>query len=168
MKAYLRALPMWQPWATAFCVTNPDLKKYETRPGPTNVRGSVLIYATMDAGKAAKAFRESIDLIHELHTAHPYRQLTSADFGAIVGIVEISASEPVEMLTTISATERRWGNYSAGRWAWSRTDNVTLFEIPVPFKGKQGWMHVPIDTPGLRRELERAGRLEVLDGAFIK
>lgn len=167
MTAYLRCLPMWQPYATAFCATNPDLKKVETRPGPCNIRGSVLIYATRDAGKAATSFRRSLELINELHTAHPSRLLTSADFGAIVGIVEISSSDPVEMMT-VSDLERRWGNYGPGRWAWSRTDNATLFEIPVPFKGKQGWMHVPIETPGLRRELERAGRLDVLDGALVK
>ncbi len=159
---------MWQPWATAFCVTNPDLKRYETRPGPCNIRGTVLIYATMDAGKAAQGFRDSPDLIHELHTAHPSRQLTSADFGAIVGFVGISSSEPVEMLTEISDTERRWGNYTPGRWAWGRIDNAVLFTIPVPFKGKQGWMHVPVDTPGLRTELRRCGRLDVLDGALVK
>lgn len=164
---FLRCLPMWQPWATAFCLSN--LKELETRPGPTHVRGPVLIYATRCAGASRKAWNDPATrpLVFEVvESLHANRELAHA-FGAIIGLVDIVDSIPVSVAYP-SPRERRWGNYDTGRHAWRRTSNPVLFKSPIPFRGKQGWMHVPIDTPGLKKQLELAGRLDVFEGAFTK
>lgn len=59
--------------------------------------------------------------------------------GAVIGTVELCGCVPVESIRDkISATERAFGDYSNGRWAWELKSPFVLSK-PQPAKGKQGW-----------------------------
>ena len=129
----MRAISLWQPWATAIAV---GVKRVETRHWPTNHTGPLAIHA-------AKHWT-----ISERRYTATARELWSLggiplSFGAIVATCTLMGcrrTEDVEL--QLSEIERFYGNYAPGRFAWFLTDIVALSE-PIPFKGHQGFFNVP-------------------------
>lgn len=118
-------ITIYQPYAYAIVA---GIKRYETRPRKTNVRGRVAIHA-------AKGKPRFVTMAVDM--AMPERM--RLQFGAIIGTVEIVDCLPAEeVIHTLTERERVLGDYSPGRWAWV-LKNPVMFDMPVPAKGRQGW-----------------------------
>ena len=125
-----------QPYATAIVT---GVKRYETRPRRTNIRGLVAVHAGLK--------RTSLDLSSlnvkrtslDLSGLNPYLKTERLAYGAVVGFAEIADCVPVEEIRDkLSDMELAMGDYSPGRFAWVLKNPIKLFTI-VPAKGKQGW-----------------------------
>lgn len=129
----MKAISLWQPWASAVALGH---KKNETRGWATKYRGELAIHAAKRFGRDEGIFLgELIAAGIKLPTALP--------LGCIVAVVRLVDVHPAEaVLPTIGAAERMLGNYAPGRFAWLFADIKPLPE-PVPFKGAQGFFHVP-------------------------
>ncbi len=155
----MRALSIWQPWATLIAH---GLKRIETRSWETRYRGPLLIHA------ARKWTRELKSLCHR----EPFRTALTAigydspdlmPFGAIVAVAELvdcrptskppRAGVPCDLLDIPGAAHllddaRRWverldererafGDFSPGRYGWSLS-NVRRLARPLTATGWQG------------------------------
>ncbi|WP_298029295.1 ASCH domain-containing protein [uncultured Dysosmobacter sp.] len=122
----MKAFTVFQPYAFAIVA---GLKGYETRPRRTNIRGRVAVHAA----KRIWSVEDMEILYHLLPADWPQ------DFGAVIGTVEIVDCVPVEeIVDSLTASEKLFGDYSPGRFAWVLKDPVR-FEKPIPARGNQGW-----------------------------
>jgi len=133
----MRAISLWQPWATAIAV---GVKRYETRhwaPPGTAFGQPLAIHAAKRWGPEERLFAAEEQMLGVLPEEIP--------LGAIVAICRLQGwDDAYEMHKTgkISPLEFRFGNYAPNRYAWILTDVVALPE-PIPFKGAQGFFNVP-------------------------
>lgn len=155
------AISLWQPWSTLLVAGK---KRCETRGWPLRHRGPLLIHAAKrwDADVRMLCHTEPFESALEAIGlgAGPDCGLP---LGAIVGRVDVvecyptsdveigSADRPPEVVPGVSPrvrtlvigpTERAFGDYRRGRWAWL-CDNPVRFETPVPYRGHQGLFDVP-------------------------
>lgn len=153
----VKALSLWQPWAT---LVVSGAKQFETRSWSVGYRGRLLIHASK------RKDEESLDLCLE----EPFRlALVTAGlkvigdlpFGALIGEVELAGCWRTEEVwfanspdvaiilwgggIQIPATERPFGDYSRGRWAW-RLRNPKPFSQPIPYLGRTGLFDVPAEA----------------------
>lgn len=125
----MKALSIWQPWAS--CITS-EIKEIETRSWPTKYRGPLLIHAAKHK-------------VSELDWPPSVRFCFSLPltYGAIIGIAELAdCRETYELVFGISDQEFQLGDYSDGRYGW-QLRNVREFEVPIPYRGRQGLFEVP-------------------------
>lgn len=145
----MKAISLWQPWAS-LCVTPSwdefeALKRFETRSWalPGTIRhGRTLIHASR------RWTHEQRDFWDELRTGilACYRLPESLPFGALVGSVLITHQYITdEIRDRVSSVDLALGNWSDGRAAW-RIYHPKVFEIPIPFRGRQGIFEVPDDV----------------------
>lgn len=104
-------------------------KGHETRSWRTSYRGLVAIHAAKGVSRAAKEFTEEEIAIGRLSLPIP--------LGAVLCIVELKDCRPTEdVALEVSALERRYGDYSPGRWAWT-LELRRVFD-PIPARGALG------------------------------
>ena len=157
----MKALSMWQPWASAVAFGS---KRIETRSWATKYRGPLAIHAARRCVKG--------ELIHyaccwnwkgALHQVllgdQPREYLHEAlPFGAIVAVcalVDIRSTgtftqQELDVLRMppglqgelYSWTERQMGDFSLGRYGWV-LERIRMVDPPVPFRGRQGLFNVP-------------------------
>ena len=135
----MRALPLWQPWAS---LVVQGVKCIETRPGPppSTVHGErVLVHATLTKAHLATCGVEPFTRF----IADP----AELPLGALIGSVVVERAERIyphvrDRIMEQDYTEWCLGDYTAGRWAWHLSEPVE-FPEPIPYKGKQGIMVVP-------------------------
>lgn len=137
----MRAISLWQPWASLVAL---GIKKYETRswaPGQNVIGEPLLIHAakrklTLDEREWLEGL---VDGYPELNIPH----FSDVDYprGVIVGKVNLSGFFKTELADVLSYFELDVGNYEPGRYAWMLKDAVKL--EPIPFKGSQGFFNVP-------------------------
>jgi len=128
----MRAISLWQPWATAIAV---GTKRVETRHWSTNYTGPLAIHAAKRWGPDERNFASMEQMMGRLPKEIP--------LGAIVATCTLMGCRRTEDVEhQITAIERIYGNYTPGRFAWFLTDIVALPE-PIPFKGAQGFFNVP-------------------------
>jgi activating signal cointegrator 1 len=128
----MRAISLWQPWATAIAVGN---KRVETRHWTTRYRGPLAIHAAKRWGPDQREFASVEHALGRLPARVP--------LGVIVATCRLVDIRPTQELhPTVSAVERLYGNYEWGRFGWLLEDVVALPE-PIPFKGGQGFFDVP-------------------------
>lgn len=156
----MNTLTLWQPYASLVMA---GIKNYETRSRSTKIRGKIAIHAAVrnthlfGLPKGVYVFNE----INKHAAAIILKAFPSDSFldgyslehlprGVILGTVELAdcfriiennPSEKTAILENgclIQGDEYLFGNYEVGRFAW-QIENPTLFETPVPAKGKQGW-----------------------------
>ncbi len=141
----MRAISMWQPWATLWLLSDPDEKRFETRSWPTAYRGPLLVHA------AKKKDREIIEAVYDdeiiaaliRHGIHGPEQLS---FGAIIGRVNLVSCDRMADLCdqwTPSEKEQAFGDWQPERYAWKRGPNPTMFPLHIPYRGQQGFFDVP-------------------------
>lgn len=125
----MKAISMWQPWATLLAL---KIKQFETRSWQVDYRGPIAIHA-------AKT-EEQLELL--VPGSVYFEALKEADFegplplGAIIATGELLQIYPIEMFREISERERSLGDFSAGRYAWRiRIDKV--LKDPIPARGRQ-------------------------------
>lgn len=121
----MKAITIYQPYAYAIVA---GVKRYETRPRRTNIRGRVAVHAAKGGPRFVTA---------ALDSALP--ESMKLDYGAVIGTVEIVDCVPVEeVMHTLTDRERVLGDYSPGRFVWV-LQNPVMFDAPIPARGKQGW-----------------------------
>lgn len=145
----MKAISLWQPWATAMAI---GLKQIETRHWRHNYRGLIAIHA------AKRWTREEREFSADMAELHNEGRLALPPLGAIVATGFIVGIEPTEtLLPKISETEEMFGNYGPNRFGWIFRDIVSLPE-PVPCKGAQGFFEVPDDLSAIT--LERTAEIQ--------
>jgi H+/Cl- antiporter ClcA len=125
----MKAITLWQPWATAMAV---GLKKIETRDWSTKYRGDLAICAAHrpPADGDLEAFLTIAD-------AERVRvPLIPLPLGCVVCVVELYVCEPTAGPEGMDATEACLGNFGHGRFAW-RTRNLRPLRDPLPIIGRQ-------------------------------
>jgi activating signal cointegrator 1 len=157
----MKAISLWQPWASAIAFNS---KRIETRPWRTHYRGPLAIHAAKRCVK--------YELIHlsscwnwqgALHPVllNKFKNLSlweSLPFGAIVAVCILMDCRPTGSFTQhelddlrlpegesehlYSWTERQMGNFGLDRWGWILSD-IKQVDPPIPFKGQQGLFNVP-------------------------
>ena len=142
-------LTLWEPWASAVGRT----KWVETRSwAPRLTAGADLLIAASASRKPMREIAETAPrLIDDLLVAGVGK--TVVPFGHIVSRARLVDAVPTDLVdhndalkvswrfvdgrVQISSRERRWGDFTPGRWAWLLRD-VRHFDIPVPFSGGRG------------------------------
>lgn len=125
------ALTLWQPWASLVAWGE---KQYETRGWSIRRRGLLAIHA---ASKRNWEVQLGIGQLvqYSPHLAQCEQQLP---YGAVLCIVNVVDCIPTDdEALTVGYTERKFGNYAPGRYAW-RLELVEVFPEPIPAKGAQG------------------------------
>lgn len=130
----MRAISLWQPWASAVVL---GVKKIETRHWGPKYTGPLAIHAAKRWHAEQQQFAATEVALGRLPQRLP--------FGAIIGVVELLGWRFAEdVAAQITAIERMYGNYDAGRFAWLLANARALPE-PIPFKGHQSFFEVPDD-----------------------
>lgn len=155
----MRAISLWEPWATAMRL---GVKTIETRGWHTGYRGPLVICA---AKRCVKRDIQEVfeDWKFELPDS-PLAALTMNDlhFGMAVCRVDIVACRSTkDQRQTISRENYYTGNYDSGRFGWV-TENL-LALTPFPVKGKQGFFDVEMpparDCPKCGEPVQSMGEL---------
>lgn len=139
----IRALPLWQPWATLVAI---GAKRVETRAYPPQRLG--LRAGELIAIHACKTGRD-LWLCEEEWFCEFDLDPERLPFGALVATCVIDRAVEVNELSAAelqakNPQEFAFGYYAPGRWAWVLRDVVRLAQ-PVPFRGSQGTFDVPMD-----------------------
>jgi hypothetical protein len=142
----MKALPLWQPWATLVAI---GAKHIETRDYPPARLGlqhnqQIAIHAckgNLDRWACRRTFFAD-------HLPNP----GELPLGAIIATCRIVRAtliteQRAEELLERCPEEFAFGNYLPGRWAW-RLDDVVQLPEPVPFRGSQGTFDVPDELLG--------------------
>lgn len=154
----MKALPLWQPYATLVAV---GAKKVETRgyaPWRIGLREGQRI-----AIHACKTPRD-LWLCSEEYFVDHIHVPEQLPLGALVATCTLAraaviTAESSDALLHRNPQEHAFGNYEPGRWAWVLAD-VHYLE-PIPWTGSQGTFDVPDDlTRGPAEETDQM-RLEV-------
>ncbi len=122
----MKALTLWQPYATAIAS---ELKRFETRSWSTSYRGLLAIHA------AKRPLGPYDQKLAETYALDP----GTLPLGAVVAIVELQeciAMTP-EFIRQQSPQEIAFGDWRPGRFAW-RLRLVERMKKPLPASGKQG------------------------------
>lgn len=131
----LRAISLWQPWASAMAS---GFKRIETRSWPTSHRGDLVICSA----KRKPTLAECGDV-------QTFMAAQTFPYGFAVCIVELYDCWPTERINglrqPIDDGERELGNYAPGRFAWLSRNCRKLIN-PVPVIGRQGFWTLPLET----------------------
>lgn len=137
----MRALTIWQPWASFLLAVPERPKRNETRGWSTRYRGPLVVHAAKtEPGWVRREFLAAPalwPLLDRLPT--PFGLLPR---GCVLGVVDLVDVVPVEELRDVGATESALGDYAAGRYAWI-TRNPRALVHPVPYPGRQGLWGIP-------------------------
>lgn len=139
----MKAISLWQPWATLWLLSGPDEKVFETRDWYTSYRGPLLVHAAKKRDREIVSAVYDEDIIAALirHKIHGLDQLA---FGAIIGSVNLVACSRIGIkIPAPSAREAAFGDWQPDRYAWERGSFPQLFAKPIPYKGSQGFFDVP-------------------------
>lgn len=132
----MRALTLWQPWASLVAV---GAKRWETRSWRTSYRGPLLIHAARQPSWPSLA--PEVD-------AAMAEALGSGDYGAlprgvVLAVADLVTVQPVALQWTASPRERLFGDWTLGRFVW-KLEQVRPFPAPVQVAGARGlWRPSP-------------------------
>ncbi len=119
----MKALTLTQPWAS---LVAEGRKVIETRSWRTRYRGTLAIHAAKGIPAIARAFAQEF-------TAYRVEPLP---LGAVVCLIDLVDCQPTEdVVHGLSANERRFGDYTPGRWAWL-FDPASLRVLPDPIPAR--------------------------------
>jgi hypothetical protein len=126
----MRCLTVLQPWATLIAI---GAKRIETRSWPTNYRGPLAIHA----GKNKQYFNELG--LNIAYGEEGVLFVTGLPYGCIVATCELAGCQLVERsdIYLLGNQEKRFGDYSIGRYMWF-LDDVKILPEPIPAKGAMG------------------------------
>jgi hypothetical protein len=158
----VKAISLWQPWATAIAVGS---KRIETRDWSTAYRGLIAIHAAKRLRKEELLRFGSCwnwcGALAPLGKRMGDRQYLwdLLPFGAIVATARLVDCRPTDSFTQgeldlprypaaektntfLSWTERQMGDFVLGRFGWV-LEEVQPTRWPIPYKGAQGLFNVP-------------------------
>jgi hypothetical protein len=137
----MKALSIRQPWATLLCL---GIKRYETRTWKTDYRGPIALHAGTVFDVAARNLCLTAPLADSLRKAG-YHNPRSLPRGQIIGTAILADCIPTEKLRSLSAKQRRLGDFSRGRWAWRFTD-IKRLKRSLPAKGQLSLFDLDLDA----------------------
>jgi len=148
----MKAISIWQPWASLLFAPGEFRKVYETRPRTMGFKPGERI--AIHASKTLKGmdFYSSISSITHMPDGRMIRAALEAMYGTersetqmplgcIIGTVEVQHWQHTADGYWVSEQERAFGDWRAGRVAIP-TREPLLFKTPIPFIGKQGVFRV--------------------------
>lgn len=155
----MKAISLWQPWATLWLLEGE--KRFETRSWYTSHRGPLLIHAAKKQDGDVREFLRATGVRRALER-HGLK-VEDLQYGYMIGEVRLigccrTDQVPSKLLTD---AELSFGNWEAGRYAWERASNPTLFPNPVRVNGRQGlfnvegWNQIPARPDDLIAETAR-------------
>ena len=162
----MRALTLWQPWASLIAAGG---KRLETRPRRTNYRGPLLIHASAKkcspSAAADAGLRRALErpaFVEAMLEVLGHADLDRLPYGAIVASSRLEDCNQVPPGLSWEGWQGRsmerealFGDFSTGRYVW-RLDAVSALEIPVAARGAQGLWIPPVDLVArVAVELER-------------
>jgi activating signal cointegrator 1 len=161
-EAALKALTVYQPWASLECL---GLKGTETRGHRTHYRGPLLIHAGRKWSPRQERIYYQLDsYLQATGWTRPggglgLPPLFQFPLGAALAVAELRDCFQVteDNATTFTEFDRLSGDLSHGRWVWV-LEQVQPLRHPVPCRGMQGIWTVPGRVEELIRRQERAGR----------
>ena len=142
----LKAISVWQPWASLLIH---GIKTHETRSWqpPLDLLGHRIAIHAAVTFKAFAAYRHLARLLPQLDAATVDDAARILPFGAIIGTACLAHS--LETTSTLAdcipQSEKDLGDWSRGRYAWRLTDPRPLHD-PIPFRGQQRLWTVPAET----------------------
>lgn len=143
----MRAISLWQPWATLIAI---GAKQYETRSWNVSFRGEIAIHAARTANQLPIAkMHPFCDVLAAAGFTHP----SMLPLGAVLCVAEVVDCIRVEMIRSLfSSQEKAFGNYADDRYAWMLA-NVRVLATPIPASGQQGiWdWHIPSEATWIDR-----------------
>ena len=149
----MKVITLTQPWATLVAI---GAKHIETRSWATKYRGPLAIHAAAGLGPVGGR-RGLFRLCHTppftevLDAAGHTTAIDHLPYGAIVAVCELLDCRPTagalgeqgigpkyaDWVHELSASERAFGDYTPGRFAWLLA-NVRALPEPIPAKGALG------------------------------
>jgi len=139
---FVKAISLWQPWASLMLLSTEYRKRFETRSWDTSHRGILLIHSVMrmPPGSLELARREPFK------SALEDDPLWSIRRGHILGAVNLSRTYKIEgnkkLLLADGRHEESFGDWREGRFAWWCPDAVR-FKTPFFCRGRQRFFDVP-------------------------
>lgn len=152
----MKALSLWQPWASLWCS---PVKMHETRHWPTSHRGWLAVHATKKFVRDVDADLEAI--LDSEFGGHWGMDLPT---GCIIGAVDLVQCWRTEDRQPVDDDDRTCGDWSPGRHAFERQRYFVL-PRPMPCRGQQGKMW-PL-PPEISKELEWLAAAQQVDGAGL-
>lgn len=140
----MKAISLWQPWATLWLLSEPDEKVFETRGWYSGYRGPLLVHAAKKRDSEVRDYLECRPFVERL-AAHGLRPSNLA-FGALIGTVNLIGCSRMDRMPEPSEREQMFGNWEPHRFAWERDSHPVLFERPIPYRGSQGFFEVPAEA----------------------
>jgi hypothetical protein len=143
----MKALTIWQPWASAMFT---PLKRFETRSWapPSSLLGKRLaIHAAKQDNAALRAYWDRLPQEEKnILAAIGIAGYADMPRGCIVGTGMLSQIHKTENITGfLEPWELKWGEYESGRYAWELSD-LDLFKSPVKCTGRQGLFNVDLES----------------------
>jgi len=143
MMEVVKAISLWQPWASLMLLSTEYRKMFETRKWDTSHRGLLLIHAAM------RMPPESLDLAKQepFKTALEDDPLWSIRRGHVLGAVNLAKTHLLlngtkEKLLAGRPHEEAFGDYRNGRFVWECPDAMR-FKTQFYWKGRQRFFDVP-------------------------
>ena len=164
----MKAISLWQPWASLIGRG----KSIETRSWSTSHRGRIAIHAAkrftaeeVDICQNLPSFYNALKAEFGQFTPTGTFTRMMLPLGAIVATAnliecvhtdivkaehlllgDIPAPDTYALIGSrylyLTKTEREFGNYQPGRWAWLFKD-IKILPKPIPYKGAQGLFEIP-------------------------
>lgn len=136
----MKAISLWQPWASLWCVGR---KIHETRHWRCAHRGWTVVHAAKRFEKKSVESDAALSaILRDEFGGHWAMDLPT---GALIGIVKIVDCVSTQQLFGDAADgvdDRVCGNFESGRFAW-KAESFDLFPKPIPYRGQQGFFNVP-------------------------
>ena len=162
----MKAVSLWNLWALLIAL---HLKKIETRNWQTQYRGPLAIAATKHSPDSVRDILRTEPFFSELCRAlgvtnapEIEKRLPCGEIVAVCDLIDVSrttlrqADNDIALLSekgaliAVNESERSFGDYSPGRFAWL-LENVRALPEPIPFRGGLGLLDV---HPATVREIE--------------
>lgn len=144
----MKAITIHQPWATLIAI---GAKQYETRHWATPYRGQIAIHAGKnkellertlvymkryrDDGLGYPSGSYEENLVAAIKAAG-IAKWSDLPFGAIIAVGHLTDCVPSHKIS-LSAVEKTFGDFSAGRYGWW-IEAVRLLPQPIVVRGQQG------------------------------
>lgn len=141
----MKAITLWQPWASLVAV---GAKTIETRSWRTHYRGPIAIHAAkrpvarnLDrgfVGVAANWLRKN-----EAGQFFDWDVMDELPYGCVIATAFLVDILPTDRVNrhVINGREETFGDFSPGRFAWFLIDIKPV--DPIPYRGKQGLWTLP-------------------------
>jgi hypothetical protein len=142
----IKALTVWQPWASLLALGDAGPKKYETRHFRTRYRGPIAIHSGLRRNHYLGYDREWLLAVAEGFKVaapdqlqHLLRHLDGLPYGAIVGVGMLHEVHEIldDTWRHIPIAEKILGNYTPGRYMYELR-HVQQLEKPIETRGFQG------------------------------